>query len=295
MILHKRWGEIVRMGNFMFKYASLLGLSKRYNTDLYLPKHYMFDYFLNDINYDDNIPFDIEIVERFHKYDIEYWDQFENDFKIKNVNISLNSFLQSPKYWEDYEEYIKKMLLFKPDIINNIKEKYKDSLSKKTIGISIRRGDFLNHYGFYQLPIEFYLYTLERYFPNWKDYNIILFCDDHEWIINTFKGNNIYYADGNFINEDYNNNPMEQLVYGSLLDNFIISNSTFSWWLAYLAVNCKEENKGIVIHSGKNLSGSLENGSDVNDYYYKDWICSDFLSLNDINYNDLSTNILWKK
>jgi hypothetical protein len=288
MILHKRWGDILGLGNFMFKYASLLGLSKRYNTELYLPKYYMFDYFLNDINHDNNIPFDIEIVERFHKYDIEYWDQFKNDFITKNVNISLNSFLQSSKYWEDNEDYIKKMLLFKPDIINNIKEEHKESLSKKTIGISIRRGDFLNNPNFYQLPTEFFLYTLERYFSNWKDYNIVLFCDDYTWLKNTFKGNNIYYADDM-------NHPMKLLVYGSLLDNFIISNSTFSWWLAYLAVNCKEDNKGIVIHSGKNLSGCLENGSNVNDYYHKDWICSDFLSLNNINYNNLSTNILWKK
>lgn len=295
MILHKKWGEIIRLGNFMFKYASLLGLSKRYNTELYLPKHYMFDYFLNNVNYDNNIPFDIEIVERYHKYDIEYWDKFKNDFISKNVNISLNSFLQSPKYWQDNEDYIKKMLLFKPDIIDSIKKKYKESLKRKTIGISIRRGDFLNNAGFYQLPIEFYIYSLEKYFPNWKDYNIILFSDDYDWIRKTFIGNNIYYSDGNFINDDYNNNPMEQLIYGSLCDNFIISNSTFSWWLSYLAVNCKEDGKGIVIHSGKNLCGNLEIGSDINDYYHKDWICSDFLSIKNINYNDLSTNILWKR
>jgi hypothetical protein len=286
MILHKRWGEVVRLGNFLFKYASLMGISKKYETDFYVPNHYMFDYFKHKPMIDDGINFDIEIYENRHSYDPENLENYKNDFKNKNVNFALNYFLQSPKYWEGNESYVNEMFSFNDGIVDKIKETYKVSLSKKNIGISIRRGDFVNHRGFWQLPVEFYLYSLLKYFPDWEDYNLILFCDDYQWIRNTFKGDNVYYSDGNFVNGDYNKNPMDQLIYGSLCDNFIISNSTFSWWLGYLAINCKN-NKGKVIHSGKNLNNHLLNGSDTNDYYHKDWIKSDFFDLTDFDFNEL--------
>lgn len=293
MILHKKWGEIVRLGNFLFKYASLLGISKKYEVDFFVPRHYMFDYLKNKPNFDDGIPVDLEIFEKKHSYDPENLEKYKEDFKSKNVNFALNYFLQSPKYWEENEKYVNDLFTFEDKIVELIKNKYEKSLSKKTIGISIRRGDFVNHFGYWQLGIEFYLYSLEKYFPDWEDYNIILFCDDYSWIRNNFHGQNVFYADGNFVNQDYHQNPMEQLIYGSLCDNFIISNSTFSWWLGYLAVNCKNNN-GIVVHSGKNLNNNLAVDSNPLDYYHKNWITSDFCDRTDININNLTTNKIKK-
>lgn len=275
MILHKNWGETVRLGNFLFKYASLIGFSKRYKTDLYLPKHYMFDYFENKANVDIGFEPDITLSEPKHSFGFEFWDNYSNEFKNKNVNISLNSFLQSPKYWEDYKEDVFDMLRFSPNILSIIREKYKEALSKKTVGISIRRGDFIGHPIFYQIPIEFYKNALTTYFPDYNEYNIIMFSDDNGYIKSTWKGNNIYYAEGNFTGEDYWQNPMEQLMLGSLCDNFIISNSTFSWWLGYLAVNTKQSD-GKVIHCGHNLNMNNSYVRTINsnpeDFYHESWL-----------------------
>jgi len=294
MILHKKWGEIVRLGNFLFKYASLLGLSKKYNTELYLPNHYMFDYFKNKPNFDNGMSYDMEITEPKLSYDEEYWKQYKEDFITKKVNFNLGAFLQSPKYWEDNKTYVNEMFSFDDTQLNNVKEKYKTSLSKKTIGISIRRGDFVNNYQYYQINEDFFIYSLDKYFPDWEDYNLIFFCDDYNWIRENFKGDNVYYSDGNFVGKDYFQNPMEQLMYGSLCDNFIISNSTFSWWLAYLAVNIKNNN-GKVVHSGKNIRGPLESSANPLDYYHKDWITSDFFINPNVDIRSLSTIKIYNK
>jgi hypothetical protein len=275
MILHKKWGEVLRMGNFMFKYASLLGLSKRYDTELVIPNHYMFDYFENKIKIDENLPYDKEITERNFFYDIDFFDSISDDIKSKNINFTLSTFLQSYKYWEEHKDYVHSMLRFKPSEIDKIKKKYSEALSKKTIGISIRRGDFVNHGTFFQINLDFYLKSLNDYFPNIEEYNIIAFCDDYSWIRQNLKLDNVYYADGDFVGVNFKNDPFEQLILGSLCENFIIGNSTFSWWLAYLSKNCNNSN-GIVIHSGKNFKGFMEQNFRKEDFYHPSWIESNF-------------------
>lgn len=288
MILHKRWGDILRLGNFLFKYASLTGFSKKYNTELYLPEHYMFYYFTHKPTVDYGINYDIEIREQNHYYDPNFYNQF--DYKNQIINFSLNSFLQSPKYWLDFEEDVIEIFKFKSEHIENVKNKYSGAFNKETIGISIRRGDFINHSVFYQVPIEFYLYSLQKYF-DYDKYNLILFCDDYNWIRNTFKQNtNVFFADGDFVNQNYSNNPMEQLILGSLCDNFIISNSTFSWWLGYLGVNCRNKN-GKVIHCGENLNLQVVPNSNPNDYYCETWVNSTFRD-NDLNLNNIKEKLI---
>lgn len=271
MILHKNWGETIRLGNWLFKYASLLGISKKHNESLYLPVHYMFDYFNLSPNIDDGYSFDCELYEPTMKYNQSYYDEIITKNKNKIINCNLSTFLQSPKYWEDFKFFVHEHLKFNNFFVDEIKNKYEKIFKKDTIGVSIRRGDYVGHPQFHQLDPSFYLYSLEKYFPNWEKYNIVFFCDDSEWVRSNFKGDNIFYADGNFVGSDYWMNPMEQLILGSLCKNFIISNSTFSWWLSYYAVNINNPS-GLVIHSGKYTT--LD--SDTSDYYHNSWICSDF-------------------
>lgn len=270
MITMTDFGKVLRTGNFLFQYASLLGLSRRYNTELCMPSNFMFNYFENPPIICDNLKTDMEVFEINHYYDPEHWNQFSEDFKNKTVNFRLNSFLQSPKYWEDNKDFVIEKLRFKPELIEAVRIKYAEALSRKTIGISIRRGDFVNHGVFYQIPVDFYMASVKKYFNDYEDYNLIFFSDDPVWIRENFKGPNIYYSDGDFTGSNYNNDPMEQLIYGSLCDNFVISNSTFSWWLGYYAVNMKNSD-GKVIHCGHNLTNNVLN-SNPDDYYHQDWI-----------------------
>jgi hypothetical protein len=74
---------------------------------------------------------------------------------------------------------------------------------------------------------------------------------------------NVHFADELGCKKD-----IEQLALMSLCDHFIISNSTFSWWGAYLGE--KEHSK--IIHPAYHFAGKLLQTSNAKDYYPERWI-----------------------
>ena len=68
-----------------------------------------------------------------------------------------------------------------------------------------------------------------------------------------------------------NLSAIEQLVLGSKCDDFVISNSTFSWWTAWLGE--KENSK--VIRPLKNFRGDFAKKKIDIDYFPERWISFD--------------------
>ena len=106
----------------------------------------------------------------------------------------------------------------------------------------MRRGDFVGNPHFHQLPIEYYKQALFAHFPDWEQRNLIVTSDDIDWI----KWN---FADFKNAFFPLNSKPIDQLCLGSLCDDFILSNSTFSWWQCWLG----EKRSSKVIRPIKNL------------------------------------------
>lgn len=278
MIKYIEWGQHLRWGNFAFLYAGLCNIADRSGNQLELPDYFAWKYFKeppiinNDKNYEELFHFlgNESIEERLEKY-IQYFKENKN----KIVNINLGSHLQSEKWFIDNIDLIKKKLAIKEEEINKVKEKYSNFFDKPTIGIGIRRGDFVNHGVFYQIPEKWYLEALEANF-NKNDYNIVVFSDDIEWCKKYYKNENFMYAEPNNTHlhtdgfKHYRKDPFEQFILASLMDNFIGGSSTFSWWNMWYVKNF---NHGKVVHSGKNLSEYGEKQFGVNkDYYPGSWI-----------------------
>ncbi len=279
MILHKLFGQHLRLGNFLYKLSAMWAMTYRYNCKMKLPDYFLWKYLVNPPEIDNG-----EIVEdvfrtRKWEFDPLHLHDHAELFRTKNVDIDLGAFFQSARWFEDFEPEILEKLKFKQEYVDFCKEKYKDSLSKETIAISIRRGDMVNHNSFFQIPIEYYLIALQEEFPNWKEYNIVFFSDDIEWCKQTFKGDNVYFAEPNgthitiYDSNNYHKDPTEQLIYGTLCDNFIIGQSTFSWWQAFLG---SKRSGGKVVHSGKNFDNDYSH-YDIRDYYYPIWVKVDYL------------------
>lgn len=76
-----------------------------------------------------------------------------------------------------------------------------------------------------------------------------------------FKGNNIYFLD--------NNDPLIDLYAQTLCTDNIISNSTFSWWGAYLNPN---PNKKVIYPKPWFGKYAQNNKSDVQDLIPPSWI-----------------------
>ncbi len=252
--LFERYGNL---GNQLFQYASMLGLSKKYNTKVVLPRWKWADCFVNkpDIR---TISTNNKINETHFHYNLQPFD--DKAGIIEKGVVDVTGWLQSEKYWVDNKKYVLDMLAFKEDIKTRIHNKYKEALSKKTICISIRRGDYVGNPNYELLPIEYYYLALFENFPDWKDYNILIFSDDIPYCRIHFGClNNCY-----FVNDL---NPIDQLVLGNFCDHFIIANSTFSWWLAYLG----RKETSIIVRPNYHFAGNLLKDSDYKDYYPSDW------------------------
>jgi hypothetical protein len=173
MIKYNEWGQHLRLGNWLFLYSGLSSISKQSNNGVVFPNHFMWNYFENPPFITDNKEYD----ELFHfkpepyseKLKKEYIEYFrENQTKI--INVNLGSHLQSEKWFIEDIDYIKSLLAIKQSNIDIVRNKYLHFFNKPTIGIGIRRGDFVNHGVFYQIPENWYEKALKEEFINWQEF-----------------------------------------------------------------------------------------------------------------------------
>lgn len=125
---------------------------------------------------------------------------------------------------QDYY-HVKKELL-SDNVLNTINEIRQEN----SVCVHVRRGDYTTASGFTTCSLKYYenaVKTLESYFSNLKFY---VFSDDIAWCKSNLIIKNACFIDGN--NKDY-----EDFELMRNCKHFIISNSTFSWWAAYLSSN----------------------------------------------------------
>jgi hypothetical protein len=253
MIAFKRLERKGNLGNQLFQIASVIGIANDNNTSFMFPKWKYSDYFKNQLPI-------LEIDKKYNFIDIEEENSTFQKFKLEDTrNYDIDGWLQSEKYFDINKT--KHFFQFNDQKINAIKEKYKLEFSKKTILISIRRGDFVDHPDFYQLSIKYYINALITYFPDWENYTIFVFSDDIKYSKFHF---------GDFENCIFNDSKgvMEQLMIASLCNHFIISNSTFSWWCAWLG----EKNDSKIIRPKFYFSESKRKINNDVDYFPERWI-----------------------
>jgi hypothetical protein len=103
-------------------------------------------------------------------------------------------------------------------------------IGKRITAIHIRRGDYLKFPGHHPIPhMDYYNKSIEILRDDTDLF--MVFSDDIEWCREQFIGNFIFSDEiDEFID----------LLKMSKCDNFIIANSSFSWWGSYL---CKNNNK----------------------------------------------------
>ncbi len=275
MITFSNIGKKGNLGNQFFQIASTIGLAIENNmTYGFLPWQYQ-SYFKNKLPSLAELPEEMTMLheKQFHHYT---WN-----FKSKNSDYDLVGWLQSERYFNIQKT--RYYFEFEDHLIRKIKTQYAEVFQKKTILISIRRGDFVDHPDYLQLSIKFYLNALVRFFPDWQSYNLVVLSDDIKYCKFHFSFlDNAYFGDGL--------NAIEQLCLGSLCDDFIISNSTFSWWTAWLGE--KEDSK--IIRPHQNFDGSKRRECDDKDYFPERWISYNVLK-ESIKLDDVAFSLDLKK
>jgi hypothetical protein len=237
------------LGNMLFQIAAGYALAYKLGTDwaVLTPQSNIHGDMYN--KYKSNILSKIPFINTGYKHPIYNEPSFEYSPLPLEKNITLDGFFQSEKYFSHYKNLILDLFLQDCSYLNEAKSQIGLYNTSSTVSLHIRRGDYLkypNHHP--QPPIEYYNRSLNL-FPN---HNILVFSDDINWCKENLNRNNLFYIE--------NNPDVVDLYLMSLCDNNIITNSTFSWWGAWLN---KNSNKIITVpniwfgssikHSSKDL------------------------------------------
>lgn len=210
------WVELFGgLGNTLFQIATGYALSKKFNYKLYFinPKynpHKTCNYkktFYKQLIFSDPLKNSIKIKE---KHEQQY-----NNIILPKGSIILFGYWQCPEYFNEYKNDIKKLLGFE-----NI------DITSNTVTLHVRRGDYLKISHIHPIcSINYYKKAAEIIGFD-KIYNI--FSDDIDWC----KNNLNFLPNKNFIVAD----EVETFHIMIQSEFFIIANSTFSWWAAYLGI-----------------------------------------------------------
>ncbi len=236
MIGFNNLGRMGRLANQMFQYASLKGIARHHGYDYMISYHsdFMDDGIGNMLRTELFDSFDLKVrtgiyeaptlAERHFHFDKELFDQCPDD-------VVLQGYFQTEKYFKHIEDEIRQDFTFKDAILNPCKEMMEDV--ENPIALHVRRTDYVtNSANHPPCTLDYYKKALS----NFEAYrNVIVFSDDPAWCSQQelFSGNNFMISE----NED---NRLD-LCLMSLCDDFIIANSTFSWWGAWLSANVDKQ------------------------------------------------------
>ena len=268
MISFNNLGNLGRLGNQMFQYASLKGIAKRHGYEFSIPPLEVFGtYDLNVKNSDINI-YDVFNISKNNKIALtsnqiiqeNSFNFDENLFLNCPDNIDIVGYYQSEKYFKHIEDEIREDFSFKNDMKIECLSFLCDLMSQNKsdiISLHIRRGDYLTNPNHQLQEIEYYERAL-KYLPS--NIPVLIFSDDSEWC----KGQAIFSDDRFYISEE--NSTDIDLCLMSLCSYHIIANSSFSWWGAWLA----KESKKII--APKNWFGGACINHSTEDLYCSGWI-----------------------
>ena len=264
---------IAGLGNTLFQIATAIGYKEKYNLDIFLKSDsYEIKYgtsimfnrikLSNDSISNQYITYDKTIFSKFDYYDTTSNSVFEliNDYTdniiIPLSDIKIKGYCQNVNLFKEYIHKIPEYLCLDDPIKNNyIKSKYKNF--DNAIMIGVRIGDDFNHMK--KLTRNSYikaLETLKHIGVNIE--NLFIIADvDNAWEI--FDLQNIYPAT-QVVEDD-----ITQIYLGRLCSHFILSESTFHLWIAYL---CNSVNKKVIVFKNTDITNR--------NLFLDDWIHIDY-------------------
>ena len=231
MLSFNNIGKLGRLGNQMFQYAALCGISQKIGTSCCCPYRFVVD---PPISISECFYLGHALDHMNNKVDHTYREMnffYDDSFNLieKNKSVDLYGYFQSEKYFSHCKDLIRNQFTFKKHITDSV-----DNFISETnlnmdnyISVHIRRGDYLNLQDYHPIQSsEYYIKSME-YFEG-KDF--IIFSDDIDWCKQQpyFSKNNTVYSEMD---------EHQDLCLMSKCSGHIIANSSFSWWGAWLSGN----------------------------------------------------------
>lgn len=249
MIVAKLMGGL---GNQMFQYAaaknySLINdLPLRIDTSFLENRNRGADFVYRDYDLDllsvvDDIwtpgKGHVTVRERQFHYSEDAYQQADR-FIAENTGFDLifNGYWQSPKYFTEHVEEIRELYKFKNPVSKKrggFKDLFNEIDSCESVMIHVRRGDYLNTNYHGVVSDEYIKQAAKVLRGKLSKVKFFVFSDDLDWCKANIKLRNCFFVEQKFTGDRFE--YYIQLM--SRCKHHIISNSTYSWWSAWLSNN----------------------------------------------------------
>jgi hypothetical protein len=258
------------LGNQMFQYAAGRALSVRHNTTLKLDltrlldhsprENYVHrDYALGIFNIRESFATPQEIAHRVGNYSnpVQRWlfkarrkigmtpkylteipYQFTSSFLRAPADCYLDGYWQNEKYFKEIESTIRREFSFKESLSEDSKPLADQIQTSNSICLHVRRGDLVAHPIANQFHgvcgVEYFAQAIAMIANQVARPRFFIFSDDIEWCQRELK---LSYPWEIVSNQFAMPTLSQHFQLMTLCKHFIISNSSYSWWGAWLSGN----------------------------------------------------------
>lgn len=262
MIVVKIFGGL---GNQLFQYSSAKALANRHNTELMLDlswfnspqknntirKYELSKFQINALvaNFEKQI-FDFtpaQMLKNIFKKNpnkFKYFKERKFGFTEEFYNLPDNTYLMG--YWQSYKffESNRQDLIKELSKINDCNYECDEFVKKlhsiNSVAVHVRRGDYVTNSSAAKFhgtcSIEYYLNAINLLRKIVDKPQFYLFSDDMDWVrMNINFGDDIHY-----VKSAYPQDAQHDFLLMRQCKHFIIANSTYSWWPAWLGSDAEK-------------------------------------------------------
>lgn len=162
---------------------------------------------------------------------------FDPAVLLTRGNIYLRGYWQTEKYFSDIRPILQKEFELKASPDERNLELLSAITATDSVALHVRRSDYVSnptstdHHGV--LPVQYYQEAIRRISDRVAQPVFFIFSDDPEWCEDNIKPHaQTFYVDTNDASQG-----QEDLRLMKQCKHFIIANSSFSWWGAWLSKN----------------------------------------------------------
>ena len=273
------------MGNQMFQYAFAKHLSLKYNLPFEMDlrflkrrdlgekmvyRNYDLDIFQVDEHFLARAPKKNKSIEEPHFHYSEESIKNVAKFLVKGLfkkpsDVFLQGYWQSPKYFMEHWDVIAKDFEFRDSVLNVETNEYKDLVkdiqNSNAVMINFRRADFVENDFHGVKDMDYVKAAIELLSKSEEGMRFFIFSDDIAWCQENVRLENSKIVDHSFKGPKFSH----YLEFMTICDHFIIPNSTFAWWAAFLN---KNPNKKVIAP----IEWFGDNTINTNDIIPDDWI-----------------------
>lgn len=160
--------------------------------------------------------------------------KFNPDVLNLGPNTYLDGYWQSHKYFESIVDVLRKDFTLKNPLPENIQELKNKIESQNSVCVHVRRGDYVGNKIHDVVGKDYYNQAIDLLSQGTNIEHVYVFSDDIEWC----KAGLSFSQPTTFVGKEYaGERASGQFELMRSCKYFIIANSSFSWWAAWLAEN----------------------------------------------------------